>query len=216
MADNWRTDVARALLEVGAAGFSPDRPITFKSGLVSPVYIDNRCLPFYPDQWHLVIEAFQMLIQARSIEVDIIAGVAVGGVPHSAALAFAMRKPSVFVRKEAKAHGTQRLVEGGDVRSKRVLLVEDLVTTGSSSLEAVSRLREAGAAVEDVLAIVGYGFEEAERAFEAAGVRLVTLTDFDEIARTGLVMGRFTPADLAIIQDWLSDPPGWVSRREQL
>lgn len=216
MTDSWRTDVARALLEVGAAGFSPDRPITFKSGLVSPVYIDNRRLPFYPDQWHLVIEAFQMLIQARSIEVDIIAGVAVGGVPHSAALAFAMRKPSVFVRKEAKAHGTQRLVEGGDVRSKRVLLVEDLVTTGSSSLEAVSRLREAGAAVEDVLAIVGYGFEEAERAFEAAGVRLVTLTDFDEIARTGLLMGRFTPADLAIIQDWLSDPPGWVSRREQL
>lgn len=215
MNEPWRATVARALLEIGAVGFSPDRPIMFRSGILSPVYVDNRCLPHHPAQWHIVIESFQALIEARRITFDVIAGVAVGGVPHSAALAFVMRKPSVFVRKEAKSHGTQRLIEGGEVSNKRVVLVEDLVTTGGSSLQAVDQLREAGAIVEDVLAILGYGFADAERAFRDAELHLNTLTDFDTVAQTGVRMGKFSAADLAIIQDWLNDPHGWGKRGGQ-
>src|SRR5262245_62097897 len=105
--------VARALLEIEAVGFSPQAPVTFKSGIVSPVYVDSRRLPYHPLQWRLVIEAFKAL--AETLAFDVIAGVAVGGVPHSSALAYVMQKPSVFVRKDAKEHGKKQLVEGGQV-----------------------------------------------------------------------------------------------------
>src|SRR5689334_11197583 len=116
--------VARALLEIGAVGFSPNEPIRFKSGILSPVYVDNRKLPYYPQQWGIIIEGFKL--QVKSIHFDVIAGVAVGGVPHSAALGYALQMPSLFVRKEAKEHGKGQRVEGGEVSGKRVLLVEDL------------------------------------------------------------------------------------------
>src|SRR5215813_8298696 len=118
------TSVARALLEIDAVGFVPDMPIRFKSGILSPVYIDNRRLPYHPQQWHIVIEGFQSLIGRESLAFDAIAGVAVGGVPHSSALAYSLNCPSVFIRKEAKEHGTKKLVEGGDVARQHVVLVE--------------------------------------------------------------------------------------------
>ncbi|MBE2267802.1 MAG: orotate phosphoribosyltransferase, partial [Anaerolinea sp.] len=124
--------VAWTLVEVGAVGFSVQKPITFKSGILSPVYVDNRILPFHPASWHVVIDGFKNLVEQKPINFDVIAGVAVGGVPHSAALAYELRMPSVFVRQESKDHGRGKRVEGGDVNKKRVLLVEDMVTTGAS------------------------------------------------------------------------------------
>ena len=147
MSMNTKRSVAKALLDIGAVGFSPAAPITFKSGIRSPVYVDNRALIYHPPAWHVVVEGFKALLDAAGVEFDIIAGVAVGGVPHSSALAYVLRKPSVFVRKEEKAHGKGQRIEGGAVRGKRVLLVEDLVTTGGSSLSAVDALRAAGARV---------------------------------------------------------------------
>ena len=134
---NLMQSIAKALLNINAVGFSPQAPITFKSGIISPVYVDNRQLIFHPTEWHVIIEGFQSLIQAQALAFDVIAGVAVGGVPHSSALAYQLNKPSVFIRKEAKEHGKGKRVEGGDVQDKRVLLIEDLVTTGGSSLSGV-------------------------------------------------------------------------------
>ncbi|KAK3606821.1 hypothetical protein CHS0354_018415 [Potamilus streckersoni] len=125
-----KTEVARALLNAGAVGFSLNRPIVFKSGIRSPVYVDNRRLPFYPDCWRPVIRAFSEYARALSPLPDVIAGVAVGGVPHSATVGYITGIPSVFVRKESKGYGKDQLVEGGDVRGLRVLLTEDLITTG--------------------------------------------------------------------------------------
>ena len=213
MTYEWGMRVARALLDIEAVGFVPDAPIRFKSGILSPIYVDNRRLPYHPEQWHIVIEGFQALIEQQSLKYDVVAGVAVGGVPHSSALAYSLNCPSVFVRKETKEHGTKKLVEGGSVGGKRILLIEDLVTTGGSSLSAVSALRDEGAIVQDVGAIGSYGFDEAKGAFDLADVRLHTLTDFQTITRIAHESQLLGLDAVSIIEDWFHDPRGWAAKQ---
>jgi orotate phosphoribosyltransferase len=207
-------DVARALLQIEAVGFSPYKPIQFKSGILSPVYVDNRRLIYWPQQWRLIVEGFREVVNRKRIELDVIAGIATGGVPHSSALAYIMQRPSVYVRSESKGHGTQNRIEGGDVHTRRVLLVEDMITTGGSSLSGVAALRAAGALVEDCLTITTYGFPEARENFQAAQVRLHPLTDFRTIVQEAERAGHFGEAERAIIEDWLDDPHGWAERRK--
>lgn len=209
MSMNTKQSTAKALLDIGAVGFSPDAPITFKSGIRSPVYVDNRALIYHPAAWHTIIDGFRTLIEAPDFDYDIIAGVAVGGVPHSSALAYIARKPSVFVRKEDKAHGKGQRIEGGDVRDRRVLLVEDLITTGGSSLSAVEALRAAGARVTDVAAIISYGFGAASHAFESAGLRLHTLTDFTTVLSRAQARGALEEEQIAVVRRWFADPYNW-------
>lgn len=204
-------EVARALLEANAIGYST-APITFKSGIKSPVYIDNRRLPFHPQHWRTVIVSIQRVLEAQATSFEVIAGVETAGIPHSAALAYTIRRPFVFVRKQPKDHGTQQRIEGGDVHDKRVLLLEDQVTTGGSSLSGVLALREAGAVVEDCMAITSYGFPEAMEAFTEAGVRLHTLTNFNVILEEAEKMGKFGADQLQNIREWLGDPRGWSER----
>ncbi len=201
--------IARALLEIGAVGFTPHAPITFKSGIKSPVYIDNRQLPYWPNPWRIIIEGFRQLIAAHAIAYDVVAGMETAGIPHSAALSYVLQSPSVFVRKEAKGHGLQNRVEGGEIKGKRVLLVEDLVTTGGSSLFGVEALREAGAVVNDCLCITTYGFEEARQRFAEAKVTLHPLTPFSTIVAEASKQGKFAKEDLAIIEAWMRDPYHW-------
>jgi orotate phosphoribosyltransferase len=206
-------EVAAAMLEIGAVGFCVANPITFKSGIVSPVYCDNRRFPFWPSQWRRVIAGFEDTIVAQSIVCDVIAGVEAAGIPHSAALGYALGKPSVFVRKQAKEHGTKKLVEGGDVSGRRVVLVEDLVTTGMSSLAAMEMLRAEGAVTTDCLAIISYGFPEAEEKFAQSGVRLHALTNFAEVLDVAEATGRVSEGDAATVKEWLRDPRGWRAER---
>lgn len=203
-------EIARTLLAIHAVGFTPQAPVTFKSGIRSPVYVDNRRLPFHPQEWRRVIEGFVTLIESRTIEFDVIAGIETAGIPHSAALAYTLERPSVFVRKEAKTHGTRSRIEGGDVAGRRVLLIEDLVTTGSSSLSGIAALREAGAQVTDCLAILSYDFEEARAGFEAAAVHLHTLTSFADLLSEARLTLPSTTIDA--VEDWLRDPHGWAER----
>jgi orotate phosphoribosyltransferase len=202
--------VARALLEVGAVGFSPTQPIRFKSGILAPMYIDNRRLPYHPAQWGQIIGAFAEQVNSGALPCEVIAGVAVGGIPHSSTLGYVTQKPSVFIRKEAKEHGTQNRIEGGAVAGKRVLLVEDMITTGGSSLSAVEALRAEGALVMDLLAIISYGFKEAVDACAAAGVKLHTLTTVPAVLeQAGALSILDTPA-LQLIQRWYDNPYGWT------
>ncbi|MEB2286862.1 MAG: orotate phosphoribosyltransferase [Anaerolineae bacterium] len=203
-------EVARALLDCQAVVFTPRAPITFKSGIVSPVYVDNRRLPFWPAQWRVVIEGFRRAIVEDALVFDTIAGIEAAGIPHSAALAYTLEMPSVFVRKQAKEHGTRSRIEGGEVSGRRVLLIEDLVTTGSSSLAGVEALREAGAIVGHCLCITTYGFPEAGRAFEQAGVRLHPLAPFGTIVLEASRRGLFGAGERAILEAWLRDPHGWA------
>jgi len=204
--------IAKALLKINAVGFSPQSPVTFKSGIISPVYVDNRQLIFHPTEWHSVVEGFHTLAEEQSLDCDVIAGVAVGGVPHSSALAYITASPSVFIRKEAKGHGKGNRIEGGDVKGKRVLLVEDLVTTGGSSLSGVEALRDAGAIITDVLAIVSYGFKESQEAFQHSELTLHTLTNFDTILAEALSQKLFTEAEASKIKEWFDDPHNWGAK----
>jgi orotate phosphoribosyltransferase len=160
-----------------------------------------------PAAWRVVIEAFK----AKLPEADdrVIAGVESAGIPHSSALAFATQRASVFVRKEAKGHGLGRRIEGGDVAGRTVVLVEDMVTTGGSSLSAVAALRESGAEVTECLAIITYGFIEATDAFDAANCRLTTLTTFETVVREALASGAIDARTADLVRGWLSDPHGW-------
>ncbi|GAB4510078.1 MAG: orotate phosphoribosyltransferase [Anaerolineae bacterium] len=204
--------VANVLLEIDAVKFTPQNPITFKSGIRSPVYVDNRTIPYWPRQWRTIITAFRLVVEAEGDPYEIIAGIETAGIPHSSALAYSMSRPSVFVRKQPKEHGTKSRIEGGDVAGKRVMLVEDLVTTGSSSLSGIHALRDSGAIAEDCIAIVSYGFKEAIESFTEAGVRLHTLTTFNIIIEQAQSLNKFSPQDTAIIHDWLQDPHGWAGR----
>lgn len=206
------TKIAQSLLRIGAVGFKTEHPITYKSGIISPIYIDNRRFPFYPEEWKLVIEGFQTLIKQDKIDFDIIAGIETAGIPHSSALSYSLDKPSVFVRKKIKDHGTKSRIEGGQVKGKKVLLIEDVVTTGGSSLAGVEALREDGSNVKDCLIIVSYGFAEATTAFVKAGVKLHALTNFSVILEEALKQKIFTPKQKVILEDWFQDPWGWGKR----
>src|SRR3989344_2063914 len=207
---DFQKEVAKALLNIGAVGFKPKEPITFKSGIVSPVYCDNRKFPFHPEEWKKVIEGFKALIEEDNIEFDVIAGAELAGIPHSAALGFLLGKPSVMVRKQPKDHGTGKRIEGGDITGKKVLMLEDLVSTGSTSISMIETLKKEGGQVSDCLIIVTYGFKESAEAFEKAGVRLHALTSFSIILEEALVMNKFTQDEKVIIEDWFNDPHGWA------
>jgi len=197
--------VAQALLKIGAVKFVLDNPITFKSGIVSPVYVDNRIFPFNPTEWQTVIEGFAELIQTNNLNAEIIAGVEAAGIPHSSALGFLLKKPSVFVRKQAKDHGTKKLVEGGNVSGRKVVLVEDLVSTGISSLSAVEMLRQEGAVVSDCLVIVSYGFTSAKQAFKDAGVKMHSLTSFPVILEEAKKQNLIDEDGFKKIEAWFAE-----------
>jgi len=203
--------VARAILSAGCMGVSPERPVTFASGLRSPVYVDGRRLLSRPDAWRTVIRACAARIGGGGIAAEVIAGVETAGIPHSSALAFHTRMPSVFVRKAPKGHGLGRRVEGGDVSGRRVLLVEDMVTTGGSSLSAVDALRAEGALVTDCLAVVSYGFDEAATRFAEAGVGLHILVPVADLVERAAADGGLDPTAAAIVRTWLADPHAWVA-----
>lgn len=196
--------IAQALLRIGAVSFITSDPITFKSGIKSPVYVDNRKFPFHPKEWGEVINGFADIIKKENLKIDVIAGVEAAGIPHSSGLGFFLKVPSVFVRKQIKDHGTKKLVEGGDVSSKHVLLVEDVVSAGHSSLAGVAALRAESAVVTDCLVILSYGFSEAKEGFEKAKVHLHTLTSFPVILEEAKKQGILKGDELKIVEDWVS------------
>ena len=206
---NRETQIAQALLHIGAVGFCVENPITFTSGIKAPVYVDNRKFPFWPSEWRLVINAFVQKIKEENLSFDVIAGIETAGIPHSSVLAYVLQKPSVFVRKKPKEHATKSKIEGGDVREKRVLLVEDLVSTGGSSLAGVEALRQEKARVTDCLVIVTYGFPESQKAFEEAQVNLHALTSFEYILQEAERLAKITLKERETIQTWLQSPYDW-------
>jgi len=212
--DDLAAQVAAALIDIGAVGFTPLQPVKFKSGLLAPIYVDNRRLPFYPESWRLVITGFEHLINEHRLAPDVIAGMETAGIPHSAALAYYMGKPSVFVRKQPKDHGAMKLVEGGDVSGKRVVLIEDHITTGGSSLTGIKGLRNEGATVEHCLAITSYGFPESMAEFQASGVQLHVLCNLLTILEVAHKKDRFGQEGLNLIMDWSRNPQEWSARQE--
>lgn len=203
--------VAQAILDIDAIKIVPE-PIKFKSGILSPVYTDNRIFISHPKEWDVIILSFAELIKEKKLDFQVVAGIETAGIPHSSALAYVLQMPSVFIRKEVKEHGTKKRVEGGEVKGKRVLLIEDLVSTGMSSLSGVQALRDEGATVEDCLVIIQYAFPEAVEAFRKAKVTLHALTTFPEVLKEIKSGTKYTKEDIASMENWLKDPWGWTKK----
>lgn len=172
--------VAHTLLDIDAVKLSPEDPFTWASGIKSPIYCDNRQLLGNVEAHRKVIELLLEQL-AQFDEADVIVGTATAGIPHATLIADRLNKPSAYVRGSKKAHGTARQIEGAAVSGKRVVVIEDLISTGGSSLNAVEALREDGAEVLGVAAIFSYGIKGAKEKFETAGCAYSVLCDLDTL-----------------------------------
>lgn len=205
--------IARSLMEIGAVSLRADPPFVWASGRLSPIYCDNRLLMADPERRREVARGFATRIAEREWNPEVIAGTATAGIPHAAWLADLLELPMVYVRGAAKGHGKENRIEGRLERKQRVVLVEDLISTGGSSLEAAQALVDAGAELCGVVAIFTYGLQVAARRFSDAGVALATLTDFDQLMDEALAQGRLSASEKAVIADWKRDPGEWSASR---
>ncbi|MCW5921874.1 MAG: orotate phosphoribosyltransferase [Saprospiraceae bacterium] len=203
-----QAEVARNLLEIKAVKLNPRDPFTWASGLLSPIYCDNRVALSHPG----VRTYLKKCLAEKSSsfgDFDVVAGVATAGIPHGALLADVLNKPFIYVRGSAKEHGRRNQIEGELHPGQSVLVIEDLISTGGSSLLAVDALREAGAEVVGVLAIFQYGFEKAHTAFAEKQLKFQTLTNYDALVKEAAQMGYVSPKDLDILKQWRENPDGW-------
>jgi len=196
-------------LEIKAVTLSTNPPYTWTSGIKSPIYCDNRLLMSYPDKRQQVKEMFLSLIKENNLEFDVIAGVATSGIPHAAWLAEELKKPMIYVRGKAKEHGKENAIEGVIEKGKKVLVIEDLISTGGSTLFVVEEIRKAGGIVEDCLAIFTYEFDKAKKAFAEAKANLHTLTNFSTLIEVATENDYLKAADKDTVLEWSKDPENW-------
>jgi orotate phosphoribosyltransferase len=201
--------VAGLLLQSKAIILEPAKPFTWASGWQSPIYCDNRITLSYPDIRNYIKQAFVQVIEEAFPAPDLVAGVATGAIAQGVLVAEEMNLPFVYVRPSAKGHGRQNLIEGRLEAGQRVVVVEDLISTGGSSLKAVAALRQAGAVVTGMVAIFSYGFQLAEDNFRDAKVALRTLTDYHTLLETALDSGDIQPGQVALLQQWRKNPAQW-------
>src|SRR3990167_10640688 len=168
--------IAQILFNIGAVAFSRKYPFRFDSGILSPVYVDNRILISYPKEREIVLKALQLLIKKKAKPFDVVAGVATAGIPHAAWIAQELKLPMIFVHSRPKDHGKGNQVEGKLKRGQRVLVVEDLISTAGSSKRVVVAIRSLGAVVEDEIAIYSHNLQEASKNLKEVGVNLYYLT----------------------------------------
>jgi orotate phosphoribosyltransferase len=204
--------IAEHLLRIGAIEFLIDNPLRLKSGLISPIYVDNRKLISQPNAWHDVIETLGSKIEQYGLKFDMIAGVETAGIPHCSALAYRLRLPTLFVRRQAKTHGDKSRIEGADVSGKHVLLIEDHISTGQSTLDAVTALKEQGATVTDCLSLTTFDLEDTRQLFKDSGVTFHALLPFSEILNVAVQDRIISSEQKNIIQEWLNDPWPWAAR----
>jgi orotate phosphoribosyltransferase len=201
--------IAGLLLQSKAIILEPSKPFTWASGWQSPIYCDNRVTLSYPDIRNEIKEAFTRVIGEAFPGPDLVAGVATGAIAQGVLVAEAMNLPFVYVRPSAKDHGRKNLIEGRLEPGQNVVVVEDLISTGGSSLKAVEALRNAGATVTGMVAVFSYGFQLAEDSFKQAGVELRTLTDYHTLIETALESGDIQPGQVALLQQWRKNPSQW-------
>lgn len=204
-------DLAACLLEAGAVRLRPEDPFTWASGLKSPIYCDNRQLLGFPDQRDQAVET--LAARARGLKPTLIAGAATAGIAWAALVADRLGLPMAYVRPEPKKHGMGRQVEGPDAGGHRAILIEDLISTGGSSLRCVEALRAEGAEVAAVLALFSYGLPQAEAAFTGAGVPLEVLASFESLAQEAEARGILDTAGSEALRDWRSDTVAWSRAR---
>jgi orotate phosphoribosyltransferase len=207
--EEMKKEIATHLLEIGAVSLEPQEPFTWSSGLKSPIYCDNRLTLAYPNVRNAIADGLTKLIRAHFSDVEAIAGTATAGIPHAAWVSERLNLPMCYVRSQAKGHGKGKQIEGKVDKGQKVVVVEDLISTGGSSLNAVRALREEGCQVLGVVAIFTYGLEKGKQAFAENNVEVHTLTDYGTLIETAVELGVVTEQDLATLRKWRENPEEW-------
>lgn len=206
---NTAKQVAEHLLQIKAIKLEPTNPFTWASGWKSPIYCDNRKTLSFPEVRTYIKKAFAEVVKEKYPEVEVIAGVATGAIAQGALVAEEMNKPMVYIRSSAKAHGMTNLIEGEIKAGQKVVVIEDLISTGGSSLKAVQALREAGCEVLGMVAIFTYGFQKAVDNFTEADCKLDTLSDYNVMIDRAQEIGYVKAEDVDQLKEWRKDPASW-------
>lgn len=204
-----KKEIAQALLEIEAVSLQPDNPFTWSSGLKSPIYCDNRLTLSYPSIRRKVAEGLKSLIVEHFSGVEMIAGTATAGIPHAAWVSELLDLPMTYVRSKAKGHGKGNQIEGKVSDGQKVVVVEDLISTGGSVIEAVHALREAGCEVLGVVSIFTYELEKGKQQLESADITAYSLTDFSTLAKVAEEKGLITQENIKSLADWQKNPAEW-------
>ena len=201
--------VAKSLLDIKAVLLSPDKPFTWASGWLSPIYCDNRRILSYPEIRENVCRLMADIILKKYPDVEVIAGVATGAIAHGMLIAHLLGKPFVYVRPKPKDHGTGSQIEGIIGKGAKTVIVEDLISTGQSSLAAAAALTQAGAEILGMVAIFSYNFNQSRRAFEVANIELTTLTNYDALIDVAVHTGYIRKEDEDLLKEWRFSPSTW-------
>lgn len=208
--------IAGMLLDIGAVILKPNEPFRYASGILSPIYTDNRLIMGFPEHRELVASSWRELLQERKIRPELVVGTATAGIAPAAWLADALALPMAYVRSSAKEHGRGRATEGKWIAGQSAIVVEDLISTGGSALTTAAALRDEGVSVSEVLAVFSYELPETRANFRQAGLEYYPLTTLPTLLRVALDSGRITEEERAIVLDWVSDPKGWEQRRAEV
>lgn len=206
---NYQHSLAKILLDIHAITINITEPYQYSSGIKSPMYCDNRLIISYPAYRKMVRDAFVAIIAQRALVFDVIAGTETAGIPHAAWLAEAVDKPMIYIRKQSKGYGKNKLYEGKLEKGQTVIIVDDLVTTGASALAAVQKMRDEGARVTNCLAIFTYGLARATQNFQEANVALHAIINLPELLTVAVEENYITVAEKKMIALWADDPEHW-------
>lgn len=207
--DSTSTHIARQLLAIEAIKLRPEAPFRWSSGWMSPIYCDNRMTLSFPVLRTAIKDGLVALIRTHYPQVQAIAGVATAGIPQGALVAEAMELPFLYVRPKPKDHGMENLIEGRLTPGQKIVVVEDLISTGGSALKAVDALREAGAEVVGMVAIFTYGFELSDKNFKEKNVSLHTLSDYHTLIEYCVAQNTFSADTIKSLQEWRANPEIW-------
>ena len=202
-------NVAKSLLQVRAVKLSPEKPFNWASGWKSPIYCDNRLIMSYPKIRTYIRQEFVNLIREEVGHIDVVVGVATGGIGIGALIAQDLGLPFAYVRSSAKAHGLTNQIEGVVESGQRVVVIEDLISTGGSSMKAVDALRDAGCSVKAMIAIFNYGFDVATKRFEDAKCRMLSLSDYDALLDYAKANDLLPNTNFTELKKWRKDPANW-------
>ena len=203
------TEIASHLLDIKAVYLQPDNPFTWASGIQSPIYTDNRVTLSYPDTRTLIEDGFVQKIKEEFPDVEVIAGTATAGIPHGAIIADRMNLPFAYIRSKPKDHGAGNQVEGRIFKGQKMVVIEDLISTGGSVLDAVAAAEREGADVLGVVAIFTYELPKATENFANANVKLVTLSNYSELIKVAKVQGYINADGLTLLKKFKENQENW-------
>ncbi len=210
--------IAKALLDIKAVSLQPKQPFTWSSGLLSPIYCDNRLTLSYPSVRKEIAKGLVGLVKDQYPEAEVIAGTATAGIPHAAWVSDQLDLPMVYVRGSAKGHGKGNVIEGKVGEGQKVVVIEDLISTGGSAIDAVKQLQAAGATVLGVAAIFTYGMEKGREQFSTEGIQWDTLTNFDELLTCAVEKGMIEQREVQSLLNWRDNPASteWLEQLKDL